>query len=227
MLAILVKFVHLVVCIALIVIVLFQADKGEGLAGAFGGGASATLFGERGAETQISKMTTYLAIVFMITSLIIAVFGPGWEESNEMAMNNQPITAIPSQNPVPVQVPNTNPVNPMPFSSLPTTAPENAPVAPVPVPTPVTENAPVVPVTVPTPVTENAPVAPVTVPTPATENAPVAPVTVPTPAPVSENVPQTSINTIPTDIVPGEPIKSEDKSQQLPPQTGVPGVNGL
>ncbi len=81
MLAILVKFVHLVVCIALIVIVLFQADKGEGLAGAFGGGASATLFGERGAETQISKITTYLAIVFMITSLIIAVFGPGWEES--------------------------------------------------------------------------------------------------------------------------------------------------
>ena len=58
MLALIIKFIHLVVCFILIVIVLFQADKGEGLAGAFGGGASSTIFGERGAETKISQITT-------------------------------------------------------------------------------------------------------------------------------------------------------------------------
>lgn len=112
MLAILVKLIHLVVCFALIVIVLFQADKGEGLAGAFGGGASGTIFGERGAETQISKMTTYLAVVFMITSLILAVWGPDWDKESKEAQysvqttQSQPIQAEPS-NTVPTPEANT------------------------------------------------------------------------------------------------------------------------
>lgn len=74
MLAILIKIIHFVVCVGLIVIVLLQADKGEGLAGAFGGGASNTVFGERGAGTIISKLTTIMAVVFMITSLLLSVY---------------------------------------------------------------------------------------------------------------------------------------------------------
>jgi preprotein translocase subunit SecG len=47
-----------------------QSAKGEGLAGAFGGGAlSGAVFGGRGAATFLSKATTVLAIVFMITSI--------------------------------------------------------------------------------------------------------------------------------------------------------------
>ena len=85
MLAGLIQFIHIIVCIGLIVIVLLQADKGEGLAGAFGGGASSTVFGERGAGGFMSKLTTSMAIVFMITSLIISVWVPRWIDANASA----------------------------------------------------------------------------------------------------------------------------------------------
>jgi preprotein translocase subunit SecG len=85
MLAGLIQFIHVVVCVGLIVIVLLQADKGEGLAGAFGGGASSTVFGERGAGGFMSKLTTSMAIVFMITSLIISVYVPRWQVENPVA----------------------------------------------------------------------------------------------------------------------------------------------
>jgi len=79
MIAILIKIIHFIVCIGLIVIVLLQADKGEGLAGAFGSGASNTVFGERGGVTPMHKLTTGMAVVFMITSLIISIWLPRFE----------------------------------------------------------------------------------------------------------------------------------------------------
>lgn len=81
MLAGLVQLIHIIVCVGLIVIVLLQADKGEGLAGAFGGGASNTVFGERGGGGFMSRLTTSMAIVFMITSLVLALWLPSWTES--------------------------------------------------------------------------------------------------------------------------------------------------
>lgn len=84
MLAIIVKVVHLFVCFGLIVLVLFQADKGEGLAGAFGGGASSTVFGERGSGGFLSKLTTSLAIIFMVTSLVISIKGADWDKEAAM-----------------------------------------------------------------------------------------------------------------------------------------------
>ncbi len=81
MLAGFIQLIHILVCVGLIVVVLLQADKGEGLAGAFGGGASSTVFGERGSGGFMSKLTTTMAVVFMITSLIIAVYVPRWEEA--------------------------------------------------------------------------------------------------------------------------------------------------
>lgn len=65
--------IHLLVCLSLIGIVLIQGGKGAELGSAFGGGSSQTLFGGRGAATFLGKMTTVVAIVFMITSLLLAV----------------------------------------------------------------------------------------------------------------------------------------------------------
>ena len=57
---------HVLVCIALILVVLMQSSKGEGLAGtAFSSGLSGAVFGGRGAATFLSKATSVLAIVFM------------------------------------------------------------------------------------------------------------------------------------------------------------------
>lgn len=63
---------HVIVCIALIMIVLLQTGKGADMGAAFGGGSSQTLFGSSGASTFLGKATTAAAIVFMITSLALA-----------------------------------------------------------------------------------------------------------------------------------------------------------
>jgi len=65
--------VHILICIALILVVLLQAGKGGGLAGAFGGSAATTLFGGRGAATFLAKATSYLAIGFMAMSILLAI----------------------------------------------------------------------------------------------------------------------------------------------------------
>lgn len=70
--SILVIVLHVVVCVALIMIVLLQTGKGADMGAAFGGGGSQTLFGSTGASTFLSKATTGAAIIFMVTSLGLA-----------------------------------------------------------------------------------------------------------------------------------------------------------
>jgi preprotein translocase subunit SecG len=58
----------------LIIVVLLQSSKGEGLAGAFGGGGlTGAVFGGRGAATFLSKATSILAVCFMITSIALTL----------------------------------------------------------------------------------------------------------------------------------------------------------
>jgi len=66
---------HVIISIALIVVVLMQSAKGEGLAGgtAFGGGVSNAVFGGRGAASFLSKATTFLAIVFFLNCGALAL----------------------------------------------------------------------------------------------------------------------------------------------------------
>jgi preprotein translocase subunit SecG len=67
-----VLFIHIVVCVGLMIFVLLQAGKGAGLGGAFGG-SDAQFFGGKGATTFLSKLTIGCAVLFMFTSLILAV----------------------------------------------------------------------------------------------------------------------------------------------------------
>jgi preprotein translocase subunit SecG len=71
--ATLLTVVHVIVSLFLIFVVLVQGGKGAEMGAAFGGGASQTLFGGRGAETFLGKLTKGTAIVFMITSLLLAI----------------------------------------------------------------------------------------------------------------------------------------------------------
>jgi len=64
--------IHILACLFLIFVVLIQSSKGAELGAAFGG-SSQTLFGSRGAATFLSKVTTVVAAVFMITSLVLSV----------------------------------------------------------------------------------------------------------------------------------------------------------
>src|SRR5580700_4512436 len=66
-------FLHVGVCLVLIIVILLQSGEAADLAGAFGGSGSQTAFGPRGAATFLSKSTTWCAIVFMMTSLTLSV----------------------------------------------------------------------------------------------------------------------------------------------------------
>jgi len=65
--------IHLIGCAALMISILLQSGKGGGLAGAFGGGSSQTLFGGRGAASFLSRASTVLAVIFFVTSLTLGL----------------------------------------------------------------------------------------------------------------------------------------------------------
>jgi|SRR5215467_1109414 preprotein translocase subunit SecG len=69
----LVVTLHILVCFFLIVVVLLQSGKSGDIAAAFGGQGSQTAFGPRGAATALSKATTWSAIIFMVTSIVLSV----------------------------------------------------------------------------------------------------------------------------------------------------------
>ena len=73
---------HVIVSVALVLVVLLQSSKGEGLAGsAFGGGGggglSGAVFGGRGAASFLSKATTVLAVLFMFNCGALAYMSAG------------------------------------------------------------------------------------------------------------------------------------------------------
>jgi preprotein translocase subunit SecG len=73
MLTVLLVIVHVIISLFLILVVLLQQGKGADLAGAFGGGGSQTAFGARGATTLLHKLTTAFFVLFVITSLSLAI----------------------------------------------------------------------------------------------------------------------------------------------------------
>ena len=69
----LVVILHVIVSLFLIGVVLLQQGKSADLAGAFGGQGSQTAFGPRGAANLLTKLTTYSAICFMLTSISLTI----------------------------------------------------------------------------------------------------------------------------------------------------------
>ena len=60
---------HVIVCLFLIGVVLLQQGRSADLAGAFGGQGSQTAFGPRAAANVLTRLTTWSAVIFMITSI--------------------------------------------------------------------------------------------------------------------------------------------------------------
>jgi preprotein translocase subunit SecG len=65
-----------IACFFLIGVVLLQQGKGQDLASAFGGGGTQTAFGPRGSANVLSRATTILAGVFMVTCLALTTLKP-------------------------------------------------------------------------------------------------------------------------------------------------------
>ena len=84
---------HVIVCVGLVLVVLMQSSKGEGLAGsAFGGGGGGGLggavFGGRGAASFLAKATSVLAVLFMINSIALAYMSAGAGRAGVAVNNN-------------------------------------------------------------------------------------------------------------------------------------------
>jgi len=63
---------HVMVCLVLVIVVLLQHGKGADVGAVFGGGASNTVFGSRGAGNFLTRLTTGAALLFMVSSLSLS-----------------------------------------------------------------------------------------------------------------------------------------------------------
>ena len=80
---------HLIVCFLMIAAILLQAGKGAEIGAAFGG-SSQTVFGSRGPGTFLSKITVAAAVIFMLTSLGLALLS---KQENAASVIDVPATS--------------------------------------------------------------------------------------------------------------------------------------
>lgn len=94
--SIIISLFHVLAALTLILVVLLQAGKDSGLAGAFGGGggagASDSVFGAQ-SNSFLNKFTTVMAIIFMITSLVLALISSQKNRSVVMEQED-PVAAV-------------------------------------------------------------------------------------------------------------------------------------
>ena len=97
---VLLTIIHIFVCIFLIVVVLLQSGQSGDIAAAFGGQGSQTAFGPRGAATVLTKATTWCAVIFMLTSIVLSIAGTRKGSTSGSVMQNYktaPANTAPAQ----------------------------------------------------------------------------------------------------------------------------------
>ena len=65
--------IHTIVSVLLITVVLMQASQGGGLSGTFGGNAASSMLGGNNAGNVLSRITTWLATLFLTLAVLISV----------------------------------------------------------------------------------------------------------------------------------------------------------
>jgi len=86
---------HIIVSIGLVLVVLLQTGKGADMGAVFGG-SSSTIFGSSGAGNFLTRLTTGMAIVFMVTSLTLGYFS-GKQVTSSVFDSRTPVTGQPAQ----------------------------------------------------------------------------------------------------------------------------------
>ncbi len=65
--------IHTIISVLLITVVLMQASQGGGLSGTFGGNAASSMLGGQNAGNVLSRITTWLATLFLTLAVLISV----------------------------------------------------------------------------------------------------------------------------------------------------------
>lgn len=94
--------IHIIICFLLIMIVLLQTSRGADIGAAFGGGSSQTLFGSAGPGGFLTKITTGVAIIFMITSISLA-YVSSHKTGSSIIKETQPKKTAPPPPPAPIE----------------------------------------------------------------------------------------------------------------------------
>lgn len=67
-------FIQIIISIILIVVVLFQTRKASPGGGIFGGATFADHRGRKGRDVLLLKLTTAVAILFMVSSILMSLY---------------------------------------------------------------------------------------------------------------------------------------------------------
>ena len=67
--------IDIIAAIAIVVLVLLQQGKGANMGVSFGGGASNTVFGSKGAASFLFKMTVFFTALFFVCCLSLGYLG--------------------------------------------------------------------------------------------------------------------------------------------------------
>ena len=121
----LVNVLYVLVAIAMIGLILMQRGAGAQAGSGFGGGASATVFGARGASNFLTKSTKWLAIVFFAISLGMAVYAGKTARQGGLTPA-KPDLGVMAQQQAPAA-----PVQQVPTAQVPAAAVQQQPAAPV------------------------------------------------------------------------------------------------
>ena len=125
--------VHIIVCILLVLVVLMQRPRSEGLGSAFGGGITDNVFGSQ-TTNVLARFTTWMAIGFFAITLLLSILtakassgkteiqkkllsSPVPEATATPAPEATPEAAAPVETPAPAETPATEeaqPVSPAP-----------------------------------------------------------------------------------------------------------------
>ena len=94
--------IHTIVSILLVSVVLMQASQGGGLSGTFGGQAASSVLGGQNAGNVLSRITTWLATLFLSLAVIISMLsGPTTNASSSIvkeAAEDRPV--VPATDPI-------------------------------------------------------------------------------------------------------------------------------
>ena len=108
---------HIVLAVCLVVLVLLQQGKGADMGAVMGSGGANSLFGVSGASNVLVKMTTSVAVAFMLTSVLLVRFAAG--RSGAVAPEQDPlkgsalsgVAAVAESSPTPAVAPVASPAS--------------------------------------------------------------------------------------------------------------------
>jgi preprotein translocase subunit SecG len=112
---------HVVVCLLLVLVVLMQLPRSEGLGAAFGGAVTENIFGAQTTHV-LAKFTVWLGVAFFVITMLLAIAYSRRDVGRSGIQRELLNTAAPAASPSPTS-------GPAPASSSEVTAPAATPVS--------------------------------------------------------------------------------------------------